>query len=268
MITVEMNNPGPRAVAFSPDGRLIVAALSWQEEPIAVIWDRKSGKRLWTLRGPKPPADQHVHDFYSIAVSPDSRYVVAGGVDEMAVMFDMGTGRLVRTYPSDSGSVMPVALSPDGSKLLTGTAETKAVLWDVKSGKQLRSFHCASDEFTHCVSSVAFSLNGRQALAGCDERTFLFDVDAGTLLRTFDGGDDYETPAVFSPDGRYVLTAGRHNWWSSPVAVLWETDTGERVRSLQRPKDAIRSLVFDDDGLRLTVGYEHGFETVWDMNTG
>jgi WD40 repeat protein len=118
----EENEPAEaNAVAFKPDGQLIVAALSWQKEPVAVVWDAKTGRRLQTLRGPKPPADEAAHDFYSIAFSRDSRYVIAGPSDAMAVLFDAATGKMLRRFPSSLGSVRSVAISPDGEKLLMGT---------------------------------------------------------------------------------------------------------------------------------------------------
>jgi WD40 repeat protein len=112
-----LNEDGPggaNAVALSRDGRMVVAALSWRVKPLAVIWDRKSGRRLKILTGPKRPADQSVHDFRSIAVTPDSRYVVAA-LDEATVVLDISTGKMLRTFPSNSGSVLSVAISPDGT---------------------------------------------------------------------------------------------------------------------------------------------------------
>ena len=78
-----------------------------------------------------------------------------------------------------------------------------------------------------------------------------------------------DTFAAFSPDGRYIFTAGSRDWRSYPnrEAVLWEAATGKRVRSFRGPLDAVRSLVFNDDGQRLDsrlqtrmdndVGYEY-----------
>jgi WD40 repeat protein len=223
---------------------------------------------LQELRGPKPPADDSAHEFYSITFSPDSRSVVAGSTEDCATLFDAASGKILRKFPSDSGSVESVAVSPDGSKMLMGTDQTKAVLWDLKSGKQLRTFHCSMEKWQESVNSVAFSPDGRKMLASIGGPTFLFDIDSGKLLHTFDSGDHTETYAIFSPDGRQVLTSGRRLRLSCPEIILWDVATGNRTKTYQGPKDAIRSLEFDKDGNRLIVGYMQGCGTIWDMNTG
>jgi len=264
----EDESPGASAVAFSPDGRLIAAALSWQEEPLAVVCDANSGKHLRTLRGPKPPADGYAHQFDAIAFSPNGRYIVAGSSLEMAILFDAANGKILRTYPSKSGAVLSVAVSRDGDKLLMGTSETAAVLWGLNAGKQLRVFHCAADEGDHEVSTVGFSPDGRLALAGCGDGTFLFDVDSGTTVRTFNSSDAYDAVATFSPDGRRVFTAGSRGRRSRPEAVLWEAASGKQVQAFRGPRDTVRSLAFSANGDRLTVGYNQGRAVVWDVRTG
>jgi WD40 repeat protein len=92
------------------------------------------------------------------------------------------------------------------------------------------------------------------------------------MVRAFDSSDHEPTFAVFSPDGRYILTAGSRNWWrpwrSYREAVLWESATGKRVQTYRGPKDVIRALSFSDDGQRLRVDYKQGWATNWDMGAG
>jgi WD40 repeat protein len=87
-------------------------------------------------------------------------------------------------------------------------------------------------------------------------------------VRSFDAGDRGETISAFSPDGRYILTAGSRNSLSLHEAVLWEAATGKRVQSFRGPTDAIRSLAFNDDGQQLKVDYELGWTATWDLSDG
>ena len=258
---------GANSVAFSPSGQQVAAALSFQDQPTAAIWDLESGKRLQTLQGPKPPPDNVVHEFHCLAFSPDGKEVVCGSSEDMAVLFDVATGRILKRFPSGSGPVLSVAVSPDGSTILIGTIETKAVLWDVSTGNLVRTYDCATDRWVHSISSVAFSPNGRQILASADERTLIFDVDSGATLRTINSSDDDSYAALFSPDGRYVLTSGTRDWGSDREAVLWEVGSGKQVQEFRGPRDVVRSVAISADGQRLTVRYTRGRETVWNMNT-
>src|SRR5262249_42779358 len=77
------------------------------------------------------------------------------------------------------------------------------------------------------VTTVAISPNGRYAMIGGDSEAELWDLQAGSLLRTFNvklmnvGGN-----VAFSPDGSYVLAGG-----SDGTARMWNVQTGAPVRS-------------------------------------
>jgi WD40 repeat protein len=53
-----------------------------------------------------------------VAISPDSRWILSGGSDKTLKLWDMASGRLVRTFAEHSGEVTSVAFSPDGARVL------------------------------------------------------------------------------------------------------------------------------------------------------
>src|ERR1022692_4677181 len=69
----------------------------------------------------------------SVALSPDSRWVLTGG-DSTARLWDVSSGREIRRFEGHSGYVSSVAFSPDGRSVLTGSGDHTARLWDVSSG--------------------------------------------------------------------------------------------------------------------------------------
>lgn len=259
---------GANGVAFSPTGKQVAAVLSFQDEPVAAIWDLDSGTRLHTLRGPKGDVVGRSYDFLSITFTPDGKSVVYGSDADRAVLFDVATGSMLREFPSATGPVLSVAVSPDGSKLLAGTEETNAVLFDLATGNLVRTYVCSTDDYVYPISSVAFSPDGRQVLASADERTLLFDVESGAQLRSFTCGNNGTYAAAFSPDGQHVLSSVTRDWGSDWEAVLWEVASGKQVRVFRGPTDAVRSLKISPDGQCLTVRYSRGSLTKWDLNTG
>jgi hypothetical protein len=132
-----------------------------------------------------------------VAFSPDGRNVLTGG--KLATLWDVDTGKEIRSFPGHSDLVFSVAFSPDGLRVLTGSWDGTARLWDARTGKELHSFRGHSN----FVMSVAFSPDGRRALTGSRDHTAkVWDVQTGNCLATLVSFKD-GTWAVVDPAARF-----------------------------------------------------------------
>ena len=157
----------------------------------------------------------HSSTVTSIAVSLDGLYALSGSVDKTVILWEMSTGREVRTFKGHSESVTSVAFSPDGRYALSGSNDKTIKLWDVSDGREVRSFEGHSD----WVTSVAFSPDGKYILsAGGDIR--LWDASTGARVKRIFWGQSRAVQSVaFSPDGKSALSGG-------PKGVqLWDVST-------------------------------------------
>ena len=112
-------------VAFSPDGKLLATAHSYNADPGEVmLWDMTTGARIATL----PVADRGVA---SVAFSPDGK-VLAGRVHAHGRSpgsrgrSSSGTSharREVRRFGGHGGRISALAFSPDGKVLATSGAD-------------------------------------------------------------------------------------------------------------------------------------------------
>src|SRR5215211_6027551 len=219
---------GPvRRVAFSPDGRTLVAT----GEENSVLWDITKGTRLATL----PDAGGEV------AFSPDGRTLVAAG-EKSVVLWDVAQRRQLATLPgvtNAAGGNLSIALSPNGRTLAIGGVDyTKIVLWDVAKRRQLATLTYSIPGQTVPAMGgfvLAFSPDGRTLAAdgpkGGD--ITLWDVAKRTPVANLRGGHTRGIFSLaFSPDGRTIASGGH-----DAKIVLWDVAQRKQLATLNADGD-------------------------------
>ena len=121
-------------------------------------------------------------------------------------------------------------------------------------------------EFNLPVLAVAVSPNGKCAAASCalwgnnvDCETRVWDINTGMLRFVLTGHSSSVMDVDFSPDSRYIATAG--NVWrasqnSVGKVILWDAESGEMVRELSQ--DRFFSIEFEPSGQYLFAGKDNG----------
>jgi mono/diheme cytochrome c family protein len=207
------------------------------------------------------PFAGHSGPVVSLAFSPDGRRALSGSDDNTLRLWDVSTGREIRTLEGHTGAVLAVVFSPDGRSALSGSYDRTVRLWDLSSGRQLQRF----DGHTERVSSVAFSPDGRRGLSGSWDQTLsLWDLATGRELRRFGGHASYISSVAFSPDGRSALSGGYDK-----TVRLWDLATGREVHRFegQHTKE-VYSVAFSPDGRRAVSGGNDQQVYLWDVGSG
>jgi parallel beta-helix repeat protein len=104
----------------------------------------------------------HTDGVRSVAFSPDGRLLASGSADDTIKLWEVATGREVRSLSGHTDDVYSVAFSPDGRLLASGSADDTIKLWEVATGREVRSLSGHTDD----VYSVAFSPDGRLLASG------------------------------------------------------------------------------------------------------
>src|SRR5262249_40912769 len=125
------------ALALASDGKLVALA----DDRSVRLWDIRAGKEVAALKG-------HAFPVGDVAFSPDGKTVATGWTRPgpkpgsqvaVAALWELATGKLVRTFESSPGRLTRLAISPDGGLLGVATGEFPLIgdvtLWDVSTGK-------------------------------------------------------------------------------------------------------------------------------------
>jgi WD40 repeat protein len=187
-----------------------------------------------------------------VTFSPDDRYVLTGGFDNIARLWDIQTGQEVRAITGHTGAVVGVAFSPDGRYILTSSHDQTARLWELNNGREVRRFPCNDLDI---LNKIAFSPDGKYVfMPGGDITTQLWEVETGQLLGRFNGDH-----VAFSPDGRYFLTGGQK------TARLWDMATKSQLRAFGLTAK-LYSVAFMPDGLHVLIGGSDKVARLWDTD--
>jgi WD40 repeat protein/serine/threonine protein kinase len=258
------------AVAFSADGTWFVTA-GWNHT--VQMWETAAGKLLREIPSDGP-------NLFSVALSPDGRYVATGGDDPQAFVhvWDLREAqpRAVAGFAGHKEAVHSVAFSRDGTKLLTASHDRTARLWDVASGKEIRSFVGHS----WWVWSAAFSRDEKFiATASHDGSAIIWNSETGERYAQFLGHRGPVFTAAFSPDGGRVVTGGYdtrilawrpadvHKFDFAKVARGIELDP-VRFQAFEGHGAPVRSVSFSADGKMIVSGSHDNTVKVWDADSG
>jgi WD40 repeat protein len=103
----------------------------------------------------------------SVAFSPDGKRIVSGSDDHTVKLWDVETGKEIRSFSGHSSDVSSVAFSPDGKRVLSGSFDKTVKLWDAETGREIRTFSGHS----YNVTFVAFNSDGKRILSGSSDGT-------------------------------------------------------------------------------------------------
>ncbi|QDV42147.1 Serine/threonine-protein kinase PknD [Stieleria neptunia] len=210
------------AVASSADGEVLAAGT---DNGDVLLW-----KGVTALDSDAEPITiPFGNKLSAVAVSADGRYLAAAGIrrqdpegDSRQSDFDVCVWEItsdgVAATPSllqgHRGEVLSVAFSGDATKVVTSAADRTAVVWDRNTAARLSVM---ADHLDPKVWSARLSpINDDLVVTACEDgrvRVWLATpkptgVSEAKKLYDFRGHDGPVYAAVFSPDGRSVLSGG------------------------------------------------------------
>jgi WD40 repeat protein len=254
---------GP-ALAFSPEGRYLAAGQA--DGTVALLRlagpgeVRRRPARNGLLTEEARFAGHAGFWVGRVALSPDGRLALTAandpdGVADKLRLWEVATGREVRTFTGHRWGVGLLAFSADGRRAWSSSGDGTLRVWDVDHGGE------AVRTLEGFGGQAALSPDRRLALTALD-RDFslhLWDLERGTELATWRGHTAEVKTLAFSPDGTRALTGGKDR-----TVRLWDVATGTELHRFDRQPGDVWAVCFAADGRRIAWGPGDGTVVVYD----
>lgn len=205
----------------------------------------------------------------TVAYSPDGKFLATGSRDNSIKLWQLGTGREIRTFLGHVNPVNVVAFDPSGQRLASGSSDNSIIIWEVATGKILRKI----EGHQRRVTSLDFNSDGTQlASGGWDRQVFVWDMNTGEQLGEYRGnpatGIGVGVQVLFSEDDKKLITGN-----DDGKIIIYELGKEE-------PQDTLRNISpsscggcpsfvqLDAKGSKLLSASRRGPVTLWDWKSG
>jgi WD40 repeat protein/serine/threonine protein kinase/DNA-binding SARP family transcriptional activator len=202
----------------------------------------------------------HEEPFFFLDYSPDGSRLATTSGDNLAKVWDTGTGEELLTLDGHEGETFGISFSPDGKRLATASYDGTVIVWDAQSGERLLTLSSDGAELT----AVQFSPDGSHLAANgaYDGHIRIWDAETGEQLRSFLAHEAPMWYVTYDPDGERLATASVDG-----TAKVWDADTNEELLTLEGHEDVVSRVNFSPDGRRLATSSMMNVR-VWDAATG
>lgn len=243
-------------LALSPDGKRVLGAC---HDGVVLLWDLATHEII--ARFPHAATRVPTADF----VGQDGTRIATGDSDGNVFLWEWPSGdSTVEGYRVGEawrhrGGVHRLRASPDGTRILTASFDNHAQFLNSETGRPLG----VPIEHQGAVRGVSISQDG-SVLTACDDNAArLWRPAAGSLLREVTYESRSGSEALFTADGRYVLTLG-----ATGSASVHDTETGALFGAPFQPSGGIYAFAVTPDESTIMTGGADGRVQLWEAEMG
>jgi WD40 repeat protein len=205
----------------------------------------------------------HRENITSVAVNPAGTQIASVALDKTIKIWDMESGKELRSISNIGGSVNAVSWSPDGKTLIHGAEDKTVRIWDAETGKAVRTINGHSDY----VNEARYSPDGKRIASCADDKLIkIWDAKSGKEQRTLTGHTDLVTVIAWSPNGKQLASGSDAQ---EKTIRIWDANNGKILQTIPNQGGRIVALTYSPDGKKIASSVvEDKAIKIWDSETG
>jgi WD40 repeat protein len=270
--TLEGHMDGVSTVAITPDGKKIVSA----RDDIIRVWDLESGNEITEVQVPTPIYD-NLPAFIDpppasavVAITPDGKKIVSGSADKRIRVWDVETGKEIKTLEGHMDGVSTVAITPDGKKIVSGSWDFTIRVWDLENDDGSNKVKTLEGH-RGVIDSIAITPDGKKIVSGSQDNTIrVWDLESGSQIKKLGNPDwiyqrvvtPFDSIAI-TPDGKKIVSAGGGT--QDNTIRVWDLESGSQIKKLEGHERIVDAIAITPDGKKIVSGARDRTIRVWDL---
>lgn len=194
----------------------------------------------------------------SVSVSPDGKWILAGGENKKIKLIDVSNDSIVWTSAEQPDAVLSVAISPDGKYFAATCGDNtqstaQVVVYDFQSKSEL----WGKKGLTNNMQLVKFASDSKSIIVANHFSIAIYETATGKQLHYFSGHAadvvapyghvDAVTAICFTKDPGQFVSVG----WDKNVKI-WDLKAGHEIKNFPEA-DAINSCLLTPDGNKIVT---------------
>lgn len=199
----------------------------------------------------------HQDKVTSVAITPDGKLAVSGSWDCMIKLWDIESGRCIKSLEGHTRDITSIAITPDGKVAVSGSWDRTIRVWNLQSGECLCTFRGHHRD----IASVAITPDGKFVYSGGGDKTLqVWDVQYRKNLKSINGLSDYIKSIAITPDGKYAVLGH----WDKKIRVL-DLVGGKCSKFFEGHTNSVSSVAITPDKKLVVSGSWDNTIKLWDI---
>jgi len=200
----------------------------------------------------------HVKPVICAAYSLNGKYVATGSSDNSIKLWNVKTGKEIRSFNEHTGLVKSICFSEDGENLLSAGADNKIIVQNIITARTTTVFSIDKDRLTKAI----YNEDETKILASNSEGFYwVFDIGTGKKFGPFKKSHkSIINQTWFGSNNRTLIF---HNYKESHVFNLDSSKVTQKIFF-----DKAASYSFSPDGKTVAIGSTKLFAETFDVSSG